>query len=445
MNGSAISWLGEFSYDRAGNQSLHGQIKYSPEQGIILHFFKSIISPWSPPDFLRGILETGEECALISPINLPGLEPIQYISHKDSSNVVKGEIGYQFLVLGKHAGLEELVDEISFSFSGLASFATGKDRHCQFTRGPMIYSKQTKMGMLSIWRADSGVCTLSLKDDYFVLESEVKAFDTLANEFETKASEQNIHPLKRTSAQYNLVLKLDAPTPLGEAYASIQLLVSLFSFLLYSPTQEDSVIARQTPSYDRSLRIYRSSSLDEKTLAIINSFKPLQDIPISINDIELDIALDKWISESPKYITLLSGIQTRTGVKAIHEIYADLVIICAFMGTIAHQEVCLRDKHKYEDVIRKYACSGLQLKILGTFEVSDLCESGKAISELRAEIVHFKGDYKWLDIMSYEKLCHLAQLLELTVIGYIFGKLGIKKAVTEKYQTYHSTTFWTSV
>ena len=142
-NSSAISWLGEFCYDRAGSQSLHGHVKYSPDQGIILHFFKPIVSPWSPPGFLRGILETGEECALISPINLPGIERIQYTSYKDGPTVVRGEIGYQFLVLGKHAGLEELVNEVSFSFSGLASFAAGKDRHCQFERGPMIYSKQT--------------------------------------------------------------------------------------------------------------------------------------------------------------------------------------------------------------------------------------------------------------------------------------------------------------
>ena len=162
MNSSAISWLGDFSYDCAGNQSLHGHVKYSPDQGIVLHFFKPIVSPWTPPDFLRGILETGEECALISPINLPGIEPIKYTSHKDGSTVVRGEIGYQFLVLGKHAGLEELVNEVSFSFSGLASFAAGKDRHCQYERGPMIYSKQTKLGMVSIWRADS---VAARKDD----------------------------------------------------------------------------------------------------------------------------------------------------------------------------------------------------------------------------------------------------------------------------------------
>jgi len=298
--------------------------------------------------------------------------------------------------------------------------------------------------MVSIWRADSGVCALSLKDDYYTLESKSKEFDRLANEFDAKAREQKIHLLKRTSAQYRLVLALDAPTPLGEAYTSIQSLVSLFSFLLYSPTQEDSVMARQAPTMDKSLRIYKSSSLDEKTLAIINSLKPLQDIPVSINDIELDIALEKWISESPKYITLLSGIQARTGVKAIHEIYADLVISCAFMGTIANEEG-LRDRYKYEDVITKFACSGLQQQILETFEVADLGMAGKAISELRAEIVHFKGAYQWLGSMSYEKLGHLAQLLELTVIGYLFDKLDIRKDVTERYQTYHSTTFWSSI
>ena len=440
MNDSSISWLGEFTHDCTDNQNLHGHIKYTPEKGIILRFFKPIMPPWAPPDFLRGILETGEECALISPVNLPGIERIQYNQHKDSPMVVRGEIGYQFLVLGKHAGLEELVDEISFSFSGLASFATGRERDRRFERDPTIYSKQTKLGKLSIWRADSGVFALSLKDDYYALKSSRAAFDRLANEFDAKAREQNIHFIKRTSAEYKLVLKLDAPAPLREAYISIELLISLFSFLLYSPILEKSVTAWRATSMDKSLRIFKSSLLDEKTLAIISSFKPLQDIPISINDIALDIALDNWINESTKYMTLLSGIQARTGVKAIHEIYADLVISCAFMGTIANGEG-LRDKNKYEDVIRKYACSGLQLKVQETFALDDLGMSGKAISELRGEIVHFKGVYHWLDRISYEKLWNLAQLLELVVIGYLFDKLGINKEVIEKYQMFHSAKF----
>jgi hypothetical protein len=391
---------------------------------------------------LHGILETGDECALIFPVKRPWIKPIKYTSHKDGSTVVSGEIGYQFLVLGhgQHTGLEELVDEIYFSFSGLASFATGKDRHCQFELGPIIYSNQTKLGMLSIWRADSGVFAESLKDHFYAQKSKRAAFNRLANEFDAKAREQNLHLLKRTSADYKLVLKLDAPAPLGEAYAAIQMLISLFSFLLYSPIQEDSVTAFQASSMNRSLRIFKTSSLDEKTLTIINSLKPLQDIPVSINDIALDIALDKWIDESPKYMTLLSGIQARTGVKAIHEIYADLVISCAFMGTIANEKG-FSDKIKYEAVIRKYACIGLQQKILDTFELTDLGMSGRAISELRAEIVHFKGVYKWIGRISYDKLCQLAQLFELIVIGYLFDELGINQEVIEKYQMFHSATF----
>ncbi len=285
---------------------------------------------------------------------------------------------------------------------------------------------------------------MSLMDDYYALGSQRTAFESLATEFDAKARGQNIHLFKRTNTEYRVILKLNAPEPLGKVYASVQMLISLFSFLLYSPLQEDSVTVSHGPGLNRSLRIFKSSSLDEKTLAIINSFQPLQDMPVTINDLVFDRVLEKWLQESPKYMTLLSGIQARTGIKAIHEIYSDLVMCCSFMDTIA-SEANLRRKCKYEDVIQNYACRGLQEKILAAFGLTGISESGKAICELRGDIVHFKGESKWLDKIPREMLCDLVQCLELTVIGYLFDRLGIGKEVSERYQMFYSATDWLSI
>lgn len=121
---------------------------------------------------------------------------------------------------------------------------------------------------------------------------------------------------------------------------------------------------------------------------------------------------------------------------------AELILYCAFMESIKHEAAL--DK-KYEDCLRNYACSGLQQKILAVFDLETIEKVGVAISEARADIVHFKGARKWIDKMPTVILCQLTQYLELTVIGYLLERLGVDRELIGTYQMLQAETFWTGI
>jgi hypothetical protein len=138
----------------------------------------------------------------------------------------------------------------------------------------------------------------------------------------------------------------------------------------------------------------------------------------------------------------VSGIQSRTSIKAVHEVYAELILYCAFMESITHEAGLVK---KYEDCLRSYACNGLQQKILAVFDLDTIEKVGVAISEVRADIVHFKGTRKWVNKMPTVILCQISQYLELTVIGYLLERLGVNRELIGKYQMLQAETFWTGI
>jgi len=76
---------------------------------LLVRRFSSLLeelsSQWIQPAVLFGILETGEECTLLEPVVLPRSTPIRYRQQNGGSTVVSGEVGYKYLVVGKHLEL----------------------------------------------------------------------------------------------------------------------------------------------------------------------------------------------------------------------------------------------------------------------------------------------------------------------------------------------------
>lgn len=435
-----VSLLGEFFFDSTQNQGIAGLIRYSYSQGVVLRFLKQISSQWIQPAVLFGILETGEECTLLEPVVLPGSAPIAYQQHHGGSTVVSGEVGYKYLVVGKHLELHEAFGEASFTFSGIGRFATGLDTTLQSHEAPLAYCAQTVMGKISIWRQDLSACMLNIKE---AVHSESRtALESLSRASDAIEKEHRCHFMKRLSSEYRMIIEFNSAVSLGEVFEGIQKIIDLISLLLYSPMTAESVCISQGSPGARRLNVYRSEMMDERTLSIIESQRSSRDAPVRLPEISFSDVLLTWNQEYSKYAILISSIQSRTGIKVLHEMYADIILNCAFMESIKHEAGFA---HKYGDCISRFSCIGLQERIGSVLEADYSEDIGVVISEIRADIVHFKGTRKRISGMSVIAICELSQYLELTVIGYLLGKLGVSAELVERYQMSQSATCWTGV
>jgi len=291
-----------------------------------------------------------------------------------------------------------------------------------------------------VWRQDTGVFMLDIKEA--VHSSNSAALERLSKAHVEIKNELGASFTMRRSAEYRVILEFPSEVNLHDACMTMQKLVDLFSILLYVPVMAMGIVVGKGSLGDRSITVYRSLVLDERTLDIIESRRNAQRIPIALNAIQLAGIVKTWIDEYEKYSPLVSGIQSRTSIKAVHEVYAELILYCAFMESIKHEAAL--DK-KYEDCLRNYACSGLQQKILAVFDLDTIEKVGVAISEARADIVHFKGTRKWINKMPTVILCQLTQYLELTVIGYLLERLGVDRELIGTYQMLQAETFWTGI
>jgi hypothetical protein len=441
MDTTQESWLGEFFSFPPHEEAIPGLVRYSHSQGVTVRFLKRVHSQWIQPSLMHGILETGQECTLLGPAYLPGSGPETYNQHHDGSTVASGVLGYQYLVIGKHIDLNDRLGEVSFTFTGLGEFATGLDSHLQTHEVPLAYCEQTIIGKMSVWRQDSGVFMLDIKEA--VHSSNSAALERLSKAHDEIKNELGAYFTRRQSAEYRVILEFPSEADLHNACTSIQKLVDLFSILLYEPVLAMRIVGGKGTLGDRrSITIYQSLVLDERTLDIIESRRNAQKIPIALNTIQLAGIVRTWNDEHEKYSSLVSGIQSRTSIKAVHEVYAELILYCAFMESIKHEAGLVK---KYEDCLRSYACSGLQQKILAVFDLDTIEKVGVAISEVRADIVHFKGTRKWVNKMPTAILCQISQYLELTVIGYLLERLGVDRELIGKYQMLQAETFWTGI
>ena len=418
-----------------------GLVCYSHLQGVTVRFLKRILSPWIQPSIMHGILETGQECTLLGQAHLPGIGPERYNQHHDGTTVVSGVLVYQYLVIGKHIDLNDGIGEVSFTFPDIGSFATGLDEFMQTHEAPLAYCEQTIIGKMSVWRQDSDVFMLDIKEA--VHSSNSAALERLSGAHDAIRNELGAHFTRRQSAEYRITLEFPAEVNLHDAYMSIQKLLDLFSVLLYTPILAAGVLVSKGSLGDRNLTVYRSLVLDERTLDIIKSNRNAQSIPIRLNEIQFSDIVKKWLEESDSYSPLVSCIQSRTNIKAVHEVYADITLYCAFMDSIKHEAGL--GKKQYEECIRNFACSCLQQKILAVFELDEIEAAGVAVCEIRADIVHFRGTRKWINKISTVAICQLSQYLELTIIGYLLERLGINRELIGRYQMVQSQTFWSSI
>jgi hypothetical protein len=435
-----VSLLGEFFSDPTQDQGIAGLIHYSCSQGVSLRFLRQISSQWIQPAMLFGILETGEECTLLEPVVLPRSTPITYRQHNGGSTVASGEVGYKYLVVGKHLELNEAFGEASFTFSGIGRFATGLDSTLQSHEAPLAYCAQTYIGKISIWRQDLSACMLNIKeavdsDNRTALESLSIASDAIEKEY-------GCFFTKRLSSEYRMIIEFNSEVSLDEVFEGVQKIIDLISLLLYSPMMAEAVCISQGSPCAKRLKVYISQMTDERTLSIIESHRSSGDTPVRLPEILFPNVLSTWNDEYSKYATLVSGIQSRTGIKALHEMYADIILHCAFMESIRHE---VGFAHKYGDCISRFACIGLQEKIRSVIKADYTEDIGVVISEIRADIVHFKGTRKRISSMSVIALCEFSQYLELTVIGYLLGRLGISGELRDRYQMSQSATCWTGI
>jgi len=434
------TWLGEFFSVSSREHAIPGLVRYSHSQGVTVRFLKRILSQWIQPSVMHGILETGQECTLLGPANLPGIGPETYHQHHDGITVASGVLGYQYFVIGKHIDLNDSIGEVSFTFPSIGRFATGLDSYMQTHEAPLAYCEQTIIGKMSVWRQDSGVFMLDIKEA--VHSSNSAALERLSKAHQEITNELGAYFTRRKSAEYRVILEFPSEVNLNDACMAIQKLADLFSILLYTPVMAMGIVGSKGSLDDRTITVYRSLALDERTLSIIESQHNAQRIPITLNTIQFADIVKTWIDECGKYSPLVSGIQSRTSIKAVHEVYAELILNCAFTESIKHEAGL--DK-KYEDCIRNYACSGLQQKILAAFDLDTIEKVGVAISEVRADIVHFKGTRNWVNKMPTVILCQLSQYLELTVIGYLLERLGVDREHIATYQMLQAETFWTGI
>jgi len=425
-------WIGEFFTPEEYDNRFVGEVTYSPKDGIILSYTFVNNKPQKKSDVLHGVLTSGEKCTLIG-----NFHP-EHAGLTTKNNILTrpGKAGFKLLIIGDFIEKEDKFYKLSFTLSNLQEFffPKGFKDFVKYSDKPLL-EIDTSFGKMSVGNnASFGFLHKDITG--LIYSHNEEALNELKTSFEAidKKYTDASFMLKKDIA-YLIHLNIESGASVEKSYEHIHSLSNLFALLIFSPVYPESItftksINNETQKF--SLDVYPSLYLDERTFERSIESKSHHLMPIKNSNINLGSICAKWLNSPNDFSTLTSAVQHDTGFRNEHSAYGEAVLYATQFESISYGD-SIKDK-KYEYPLLAYGSSKINAKLQGIFKKAGIANNGEGISDIRNEIAHVGKPKVLLNKLSLGDIMDISQCLELTIIGYVFSKIGIDKKIIEDYQ-----------
>ena len=425
-------WVATFYPPDRKDLAFAGTLTYSPTSGLHLRY--AIPVDWVPAEparFLHGLTSDGERCTLVGEF-----APARYggFSYKNGMHCYRGRKSFRYFVLGLHCDDQSTFDSFDFTLSGTENFFGHPDfrRRSELPDEP-LYSAKIGAGKLELrWSGslDFGSDDLTSLFHDPDTESMAKLQSAYA---EIRESKPNFRPYYKKQVDYSFRLRPTEDLLIKPAHQICQGLANLFSLLLFTPVlfKELYVIARDESDRPYQMAVFPASIAEKDTLQRASQAVDQLLIPLTIDDIDFEKALQAWEVVQDDYPTLISRVQSQGMVVASHAVLAGIVLSATQLEDIGHQ--ANRKGDKYQFPIERYASDSLKGHLASLLSCEPEC-IGERISELRNEIAHVGRPKKNLANLNARQRHQIELALEVVAITYVLEKIHVTPAAREKYQ-----------
>lgn len=424
-------WVGEFFTNNNFDNRFSGRVVYTPEDGVVLEYWVASIEVPVDSMVVHGVLETGEKCSLIGEFSVEQSS----ISFKRGLTMRTGKIGFACLLLNDFVSENELYYNFNFSLTNLQEFffPKGFKELIKYSEKPLKVVK-TKFGEVTVTNnAKFG----SLHDDITkqIYSWDKAALDDLQSAFrKIKADKPTARFMLKKDIEYRLSIQVDSGANYNQVFDYITTLADLFAVLIYSPVHPVSINIDRVGvdgEKDQSLIFFPSNSLSKKTILLSSQYASHFNLPITNNKVDLELLIGNWLQYPDRFSTIVSGIQTETGIRYIHSLHGELVLYATQFEAISYDDGIKVKKYEYPLV--EYGAEHVIAGVREVFKKYGRSDIGVAISDLRNEIAHVGRPKLLLTTMTMEDLILLSQYMELIIIGYVLKKIGVDDALVQKY------------
>jgi hypothetical protein len=427
---SKSEWVGEFYPPNQFEKRFAGKVTYSPTDGAVLAF--TVVLPIDPPDgvLVHGMIDHGIPCTAFGRFNP---------DHMGYSNrAMLGKVGLEFFVIGEHLSADDRYKTVSFALTGLQDFffPSGFPQGVKY-EGKPIHTIKVDFGEVEIFQ----VVTFEFLDlsniDGWIWSPDSDAMEAMRASLRAIKQE---HPqagfMLRNDLAYKFTLKSQAGFSLHEADKYIRSISELFALFRLNPTFPEEIMAFKDVDARRlPLDIYPWLSLNQSIIDRAKKERSHHLLPLTIKDINLPAAVERWLAMRPRFDTIISSIQYEVGFRTPHSAHGDLVLFATQLETIS-QEAGEPEKRKYAYPLEKFCHWQLKEKFEALFKKANVTDIPVGISDLRNEITHINRPKRLLSKLSVGDLMDIARCMQLLVLSYVLDKLGVAEQVRGDYQTH---------
>lgn len=425
---SKSEWTGEFYPPNEFERRFAGKVTYSPNTGAVLAF--TVIEPIEPPEgvLLHGMIDHGIPCTAFGRFN-PG-----FMGH--SNHARHGSVGLEFFVIGEHLSCEDRYKTISFALTGLQDFffPTGFPQHVRY-EGKPIHTIKVDFGEVEIFQAVA-LEFLDLNNiDGWIWSPDNDAMAAMRASLQSIEQERpGARFMLRSDLAYKFTLRSQTGFSPREADKYVRSISELFALLRFTPTFPEEVFAfRDIDAGTPSLEVYPWLGLNQSIVIRAKEEQSHHQLPLTVNDIDLPSAVERWLAINSRFDTIISSIQYDVGFRTPHSAHGDLVLFASQLEAIS-QEAGEPENRKYAYPLERFCYWQLREKLDSLFQRAGVTDISVGISDLRNEIAHINRPKKLLSKLPVSDLMGIARCMQLIVLSYVLDKVGVAETVRGDYQ-----------
>lgn len=423
------SWRGQFFSPAEQEFRFSGEIRFVPDDGLVLEYF--IVGERVPraSDRLMGVLADGRKCTLIGSFDARR-------SGDGIHNGMHSRFGtkyFKFLILGEFSDCDPLVSTMQFTIpNGVDFFAEiiGSD-DIQDERN--FFSKEMPFGRFDLFRPAS----FSIRSGSFA--ATVHSFDDMAID-ELRAAIRSIE-VKYPEAGFStkkfldtkLVLRFSSGTHLAAAYGYLQRVTGLIALLTHRPVHANEIQIVLASSLERLAYLVPATMIDARTLALSGEKFHSLEIPLAAGKVDFGLLLSQWFNSKHADSIVVWGIQNETGFRDQLALRGEIVLLVAEIEAIGYK-FNQRRNLRYQFVLERYSSVYLAESICSLLGTKDMAEAALAIACIRNEISHVGRERAWLIKLSPRVLVDLSSCLRILIASFVLSDLGIAQRKLEEYQ-----------
>jgi hypothetical protein len=428
-------WTGEFFLPDFYEERFCGEIRYSPEEGVILSYTITGHDVPAATEVLQGVLSSGDKCTLFGRFS-PSHAGVTYRSGLTTRT---GKARFLCLAIGDFLANDEQFADIDFSLTNLQEFfyPSGYKDFVKYSEKP-IYSVETPFGRMEVGNTAT-FGSLSRDISSHIYSRDPAALSELSLAFKDIDAKypESFFMLKKDIA-YRVFLIFTPGIAIREAFEHITSFSNLFALLMYAPVYPESIRLRKRgpDKCPITIELYPSMVLDPRTIKLCTSNHSHWHMPITHSTVPLDSIVSTWLQAPQNHSPIISSIQHETGFRNAHAVHGEIVLYATQFESISH--VAGQKGKKYEYPLASHSSHKICDGLMNTFGVYSLEDAAVAIGDLRNEIAHVGRPKQWLANLTLGQLVRISQYLQLTIIGYMLASIGLPENAICTYQDRYS-------